>query len=139
MVHIKIVVNRLCDTGDISLVLAGLFHDICKKESAVLREITEDMSPEKKADLEEKNKFFLCKDHEKKAVAFALRNANFIHSFPGADLGKILWIVDSHMRIKTIDEMSNKKKREMTDNIWFKDLLIFAKADKMNEPWVWGK
>lgn len=135
--HIKIVVDRLFDTGNVNLILAGLFHDICKKESAILRKITDDMTDEKKAEMEERNKFFLCQDHEKKAVAFALRNVRFIHSFEGADLGLILWIVDNHMRIKTIDEMSGKKKKEITENQWFPYLEVFAKADKMLIPWNW--
>ncbi len=137
--HIKIVVNRLFDTNNTNLILAGLFHDICKKESAILREITEDMTPEKKADLEEKNNFFLCKDHEKKGVAFALRNVRFIHQFEGSDLGEILWIVDNHMRVKTVEDMSGSKKKELTENKWFGDLEIFARADRMNLVWDFKK
>ncbi len=137
--HIKIVVNRLFDTENVNLILAGLFHDICKKESAVLREITEDMTSERKAEMEEKNKFFLCRDHEKKGADFALKNTNFIHQFENADLGTILWIVDNHMRIKTIDEMSGKKQRAMRENIWFSELEIFARADRMNLEWNFVK
>ena len=107
-------------SGDINLVLAGLFHDISKKDSAVPREGSE---------------FFLCRDHEKKGASFALRHVNFIHSFPGADLGQIVWLVDNHMRIKTIDQMKGFKKTEITDNIWFDDLVLFSKADDMNRDW----
>jgi hypothetical protein len=118
--HIKIVTDRLFDTNDVNLILAGLFHDICKKESAVAREDSE---------------YFLCKDHEKKAVDFTLRHTNFIHSFPGADLGKILWIVNEHMRIKVIQDMRGQKKKELINNIWIKDLVIFSKADRMTIEW----
>ena len=118
--HIKIVTNRLFETKDINMVLTGFFHDICKAETAIPRE----NSP-----------YFLCRDHEKHAVAFALRHVNFIHSFEDVDLGKILWIIDNHMRIKQIADMRGYKKTEILENTWFESLVAFSKADKMTQEW----
>jgi hypothetical protein len=117
--HIKIVTNRLTKTKDINLILAGLFHDICKKESAIPRE---------------KSPWFLCRDHEKKGADFAMEHKNFILSL-GGNPKKIHWIIWNHMRIKIFDEMRKKKQKELTSNKWFNDLLTFSKADKMFFDW----
>lgn len=117
--HIKIVVDRLSMTEDIDLVLAGLFHDICKKESAIARE----NSP-----------YFLCRDHEKKGADFAIEHIDFIHSL-GGNPQKIFFICWNHMRMKVFDEMRNKKRKELEQNKFFSSLLTFSFADKMHFDW----
>ncbi len=117
--HIKIVVNRLSKLNNIDLVLAGLFHDICKKESAIPRE----NSP-----------YFLCKDHEKKGADFAMKHHEFISSL-GADFYKVHFICWNHMKMKVWDEMRKNKKENLMKSEYFNDLYIFSLADKMFFDW----
>jgi len=120
--HIKIVTERLIPTGDMNLIFAGVFHDICKSDTAKINP---------------KNGFPTCPGHDKEAY-------NFINSFytvqtwincNGGDHNKVANICLNHMRFHQLGKM-RESKRESTiqkwkdDGIW-ESLKIFGAADNM--------
>lgn len=116
--HIEIVTNRLIQTGNPDLIMAGIFHDIFKKETAKLNP---------------KNGYPTSPGHDKAAADWIKSNTevqSFIES-NGANFQRVAEICMQHMRIKVYDEMNNKKKKAYRLTETFSDLLIFSMADDM--------
>ncbi len=108
--HIKIVVEKLITTNDINLILAGLYHDICKFDAAIL-----DINNDYKLAMEEFNdnkhfsinRFLLnmktgklkTHDHPTLAIKFIneKENIKFIEDL-GGDVILIKWLVENHMK-----------------------------------------
>jgi len=116
--HIKIVIDRLVLTKDINLILSGLFHDICKKESSVART---------------NSSYMLCLNHEKLGADFAIINQDFIKAL-GGDINQVYYICRNHMRMKVFNEMKKTKQKEISNSPYYFKLKIFAQADKMTKP-----
>lgn len=115
--HIKIVTTRLSQTNDINLILAGLFHDICKFDTVRLNP---------------KNGYPTSPGHDLAAADFVKQFdvAKFIISL-GGNLQKVSNICKEHMRIKIIDQMRKHKQDELINSDIYQDLLIFTRADNM--------
>lgn len=120
--HIRIVTERLIPTGDMNLVFAGIFHDICKAETA-------EISP--------KTGFPRCPGHDVKAFDL-IKETPVIQSFissGGGDPHIVAHICLNHMRFHQLGEMRESKReafiQRMTDQGIFQYLQIFGAADNM--------
>lgn len=118
-IHIKIVTERLITTGDIDLILAGLFHDIGKK---VCSEISE------------KTGFPTAPLHDKFGAKKVMEHEFWIRSL-GGNPELISQICEQHMRAKTFDEMSKKKQNKLKAMPCWDKLQIFLRADSMLTDW----
>jgi hypothetical protein len=114
--HIKIVVNRLITTGDIDLIMAGLYHDIGKLLAA-----------EKTLEKEGKFRAF---GHEHIGAKWVIKDAEFIKSV-GANVDNVEIIVSNHMRMKQLDDMNKSKVDAMKALTMWDKLVIFSRADSM--------
>lgn len=129
--HIRIVTERLMKTDNINLILAGLFHDICKLDAAKF-------NYESKIDISEKDFEILKAEadtktygHEFLAKKYIIDNhITFIESL-GGSVESIIEIVVHHMKIKQMDNMRDFKKEEIKKLKNYKELLIFKEADNM--------
>ena len=119
--HIKIVVTRLIKTGDIDLVLAGLFHDLGKLQCAKLNP---------------KTGYPSTIGHENIGGELVFENRSFIKTL-GGNVDTVYDIVKNHMRIQQYDNMRPHKKHEMEGLSVYKKLLIFTKADDMLNEFIW--
>lgn len=116
--HVHIVANRCLATGDPDLVMAALLHDICKEDT-------------KELNLKTGN--WTSPGHETAAAELIIRDTS-IHSWimrHGGDVGTVVMIVRYHMRMKSIDSMGSKKRREMERMSFFPKLKAFRFADSM--------
>lgn len=113
--HIKIVTERLMQTGDPDLIMAGLFHDIAKK-------ITAKPNP--------KSGWPTSPGHDKVGAGLARKHGSFIEDM-GADLSNVIEICGEHMRIKQMSQMRPHKQQIIRDLGTFDKLEIFTKADNM--------
>lgn len=114
--HIKIVVNRLITTGDIDLIMAGLYHDIGKLIAA-------------EKTLEKQGKFRAF-GHENIGSKWVIKDSKFIESI-GANVSNVDQIVSNHMRMKLLDNMGKKKVDAMKALPMWDKLVIFNRADSM--------
>ena len=114
--HIKIVTDRLITTGDIDLILAGLYHDIMKLKAA-------------EKTLEKTGKFRAF-GHEQMGSKIVQRDVEFIKDM-GADVDMVESIVLNHMRMKKISEMKKSKVEILKSLPAFEKLMVFTKADNM--------
>jgi hypothetical protein len=122
--HVKIVTNRLIKTGNSDLIMAGIFHDIFKKETARINP---------------KNGYPTSPGHDKAAADWIMSNTEvqqFIQS-NGANFKRVSEICGQHMRIKSYDEMNEKKKKAYRLTETFSDLLIFSMADDMLTEFIY--
>ncbi len=120
--HIKIVTNRLADTLDADLIMAGFFHDLFKAETQVLNE---------------KTGYPSSPLHEK-AVAEFIRTEKEVQEFiakNGADVEAVIFICEQHMRVKRLGEMRRSKRWKLMRHELFSDMCLFALADKMHNNW----
>lgn len=126
--HTKIVTERLVTTGNLDLIMSGVFHDIFKAETARINP---------------KNGFPTCPKHDVFSGEFVRTNQDvrlFITEF-GANPDRVAVICEQHMRIKLYDEMSPKKQRGLRELPFdtFLDLLTFSVADDMLKEWKYSK
>ena len=120
--HIKIVTERLIPTGDINLVLAGVFHDICKADTAKINP---------------KTGWPTCPGHDTAAFDFIAQSlgARSWIRIKGGDEAIVSGISLNHMKFHQIGAMKETK-RETYIQKW-KDqgiwdyLQIFGAADNM--------
>ena len=120
--HIRIVTDRLCTTGDIDLILTGLFHDIMKFD-------THKINP--------KNGYPTSPGHEGAAKWFIENNQeikDWIQSL-GGNVEDVKELCKQHMRIKQLPIMRESKQRIMREHPLFDKLNIFTRADSMLTPW----
>ena len=115
--HIKIIVNRLIKTGDIDLILAGLFHDLGKLD-------TTEINP--------KTGLPSAHDHEKISTQYVEKYKDFIESL-GANYDVVKFLVENHMRAKYINDMRKAKREKLMGEPNFDKLRIFHRADRMRE------
>jgi hypothetical protein len=115
--HIKIVTERLMTTGDIDLVMAGLYHDLGKID-------TIKTNP--------KSGYIMTPGHEHVSSLLVTRDADFIKSM-GADVTQVYDIVKNHMKIKQMEKMKASKQKAMRSLPVFGKLGTFTRADNMLE------
>lgn len=120
--HIRIVVGRLEDTGDVDLILSGFFHDLFKLKTAIVNEKTGHPS---------------SPNHDVEVAAFIRHQKNvqdFIRA-QGADVEIVASICEQHMRVKIIGEMKASKRWALMAHELFDKLCLFTLADKMSNNW----
>ena len=127
--HIKIVVNRLIKTGNPDLIMAGLFHDIKKKDCA---------------EINPRNGHSTSPNHDIEAAFMIRMNiANKSKNFLGfiesirANPERVAQLCEQHMRIKVYSEMNEKKKAKFRRMDIFSDVLTFSCADNMLADFVY--
>ena len=110
--HIKIVVDRLAQTKDIDLIMAGMLHDICKLDCARLNP---------------KTGYPSSPGHDTAAYQFITQTPEVIDWIRanGADDVKVAAICLNHMKIHMINEM-RPAKRDSYIQKW-KDMGIWDK------------
>jgi len=114
-IHVKIVTERLLKTGDMDLVLAGLFHDIGKFATMKINPKTgHPTSP----------------GHELVGADLVRKYSDFVTSM-GANPENVYEIVKNHMRIKQMGQMRRHKQEEIKNLKNFGKLSIFTIADNM--------
>ena len=113
--HIKIVTERLMTTGDINLIMAGVFHDLGKLETTRPNPRTGQPS---------------AFGHERVSANLVNKFSQFIAEM-GADPKEVYEIVNYHMRIKQMHNMGKKKRDEMMGLPVYNKLETFTKADSM--------
>ena len=116
--HIKIVVNRLITTGDIDLIMSGLYHDVGKLIAAQTTQA--------------KTGKFRAFGHEFVGAKWVKRDKDFIESM-GADIDVVVEIVSNHMKMKQMSKMKSKKQNIVKALPAYGKLCIFTRADNMLE------
>lgn len=131
--HIKIVVNKLCSTGNIDMILAGLFHDLWKYDAAKACN-----KNHYKKNFDNGNWYnMLKKDGGVKTYLHAEFCERNIHKhkdfivFMGADFDNVKEICANHMRTHQFDKMKPSKQKRFRNLKNYNNLLIFADADNM--------
>jgi len=121
--HIKTVVERLEQTGDINLILAGFFHDLGKLEAA---------QPSDDGD------FNTSYGHEDISSRWVIKYKDWIEEL-GGNPYIVGDIVKNHMKIK-FDSFNkkerariNRQKDPADDKTIFQKLNTFMRADNMNQ------
>ena len=123
--HTKIVVERLIQTSNPDLIMAGLFHDLFKAECATINP---------------KTGYPTSPGHDKMAAKFIREHLSdtggdisfaFFFDSIGADYKRVADLCEQHMRIARYSEMSEKKQKKLRDMEIFSDLCIFTQADDM--------
>lgn len=138
--HIKIVVNRLAETGDADLILTGLFHDLFKLDCVIIRDVVDESGaptgetfPSSPGHEDEAEKF-VTSDEETRA---------FIRA-KGGNPDVVAFLCGQHMRVKRMKEMRWSKRAEILAGEHFEKLCVFSLADRMlmewNDSWTrWNK
>ena len=121
--HIKIVTNRLIQTGNPDLIMSGIFHDIFKKVTAKLNPKNGYPTSPGHDYLAHKSIMEWLKDDNNEIIAY-------IKSI-GADPERVALMCKHHMRIKVIGEMRQAKQEAFRQMEIFRDLQIFDRADNM--------
>ena len=120
--HIRIVTERLIQTNDVDLIMAGVFHDICKFDT--VRE-------------NKKTGWPTSPGHDDAAYDFIVENNTnklFITNY-GGDYIKVALICKYHMRFHQLSVMRDQKRLKQIDEwkkmgIWEK-LQFMGAADNM--------
>lgn len=114
LVHTKVVFNRALKYNDINLTLAAFFHDLGK------------------VDTTKPNGFggFSAHKHETVSADLVNYSAGILRTV-GADPDLVHWIVLNHMRVKYLDEMKPKKRKDLMDHNWWPYLDKFKGCDNM--------
>lgn len=120
--HIQIVTDRLIPLGDPDLILAGVFHDICKFDTVKMNE---------------KTGWPTSPGHDQAAHDLILGDQS-IQDFIRQNGGKVVTVANickAHMRFHQLGDMREAKRekqiQEWTDQGIFKKLQIFGAADNM--------
>lgn len=120
--HIQIVTDRLIQTGNPDLIMAGVLHDICKFDT--VRENPKTGWP-------------TSPFHDEEAYNLIQSNTeiqNWIADF-GADPIRVSLLCKFHMKVHQLHEMREKKSAAYIEDwkklgIW-KELQIFGESDNM--------
>ena len=120
--HIKIVVDRLAQTNDPDLIMAGFLHDICKLDCAKTNP---------------KTGFPTSPGHDKAAYDFIMQNPDvmkFIKS-RNADINIVAAVCLNHMKIHQLNDMRPAKRDSYIQQYKslgiYDKLLIHGEADNM--------
>jgi len=122
--HIQIVTDRLIQTGDMDLIMAGILHDICKFDTVKMNV---------------KTGWPTSPGHDQAAFDLIVSSSditNWINS-KGAFIPNVAQICKAHMRFHQLGDM-RQSKRDAQIADWtrlgiFDKLQIFGAADNMIE------
>jgi len=114
LVHTKIVVNRAIKTKNPNIILAAFYHDLGKVDTTTPND----------------NGGYSAHNHEVISSEIVDYSRDVIRHF-GGDPNVVHWLVKNHMRVKYLDEMTPKKRKNLVDHIWFPQLLEFKPCDQM--------
>lgn len=132
--HIRIVTERLMQTGDIDLIVAGVMHDICKKDCVQINP---------------KTGYPTSPGHDK-AAAKLVGNPlvmGWIISL-GANPQMVSDLCEQHMRFHQFGNMKESKQRAFREMPCWDKLVFLGAADNMLEEfdvndvsksWKWNK
>ena len=114
--HMMEVTKRAIKTypNDIDMILAAFFHDIGKDAVYAINPKTGNPS---------------AFGHEKVSADLVEKYASWIKGMDG-DVQRIKEIVASHMKIKNLPKMTDKKAKELEQNPYFADFIKFKFIDK---------
>ena len=114
--HMMEVTKRAIKTypNDIDMILAAFFHDIGKDAVYAINPKTGNPS---------------AFGHEKVSADLVEKYASWIKGM-GGDVQRIKEIVASHMKIKNLPKMTDKKAKELEQNPYFADFIKFKFIDK---------
>ena len=115
LLHVKIVTERLMQTGDMDLIISGLFHDIGKK---VLNRTSD------------KTGFPTAPGHDKFGAEKVMKHKKWVEEM-GADPEMVAEICAQHMRVKQIANMKTEKQKELQSMKCWDKLQVFTAADDM--------
>lgn len=122
--HIRIVTERVQQTGKIDLIFAGILHDICKFDTVKMNE---------------KTGWPTSPDHDDAAHDLILNNESIQTwiSSNGGTVVNVMNLCKFHMRFHQLGEMRPAKREKNIDGwkalgIW-EDLQILGAADNMLE------
>ena len=135
--HIRIVTERLIQTGDRDLIMTGFFHDLFKLDTMVMHQVTIDgelvdvpSSP----------------GHEHEAEKFINQNEDvkaFIWEVGRANPDTVAFLCGQHMRVKHMGEMNIKKRSKilLLDEAMLEKVVTFTVADRMLFDWdkIWSE
>jgi len=127
--HILRVYNRCRIIGDIDMMIAAIFHDICKLDAAKY------VKDNNYSNIEEFNKkkedrTLKTYGHAEMAAELLKKYKNEITDYFG-NFDEVYYIVNNHMRIKQFKAMSYNKKYDMISHPSYIKLALFNKADDM--------
>ena len=113
-IHTKLVTNRLHNSyRDVNLTLSGIFHDLGKIEATVWNEAKETWS---------------AHGHEDYSTILVETYKEWIND-NGGDVDTILYTVQSHMRIKFLEEFRIQEKMKFLSDPRFHYVQKFQSAD----------
>jgi hypothetical protein len=118
--HIRIVTDRLIETEDPDLILAGCLHDLFKHDTVRINP---------------KNGFPTCPGHDSAVASFIRREKEiqeWIESF-GADFETVAALCKDHMRFHQFGQMRRSKQEEFMSRPHWKKLEVLGAADNMLE------
>lgn len=118
--HIRIVTNRLIQSGDPNLIMSGVLHDLFKHDTAILNP---------------KTGFPTCPGHDKDVANFIRNDSEvqeWIRSF-GADVETVASLCQDHMRFHQFIDMKKSKQAEFMSRPHWKKLEVLGAADNMLE------
>jgi len=118
--HIKIVTERLIQTGDINLIMSGVFHDIGKLT-------TTKTNP--------KTGMPCAFGHEVASSKVVKKHADFITEM-GGDVEEVFEIVINHMKVKQMAKMRTVKQNALRELKTFPKLEVFTRADSMLKEFI---
>lgn len=108
--HIYITLQRACDIGNKTLIMAALFHDLGKWDTLAFNIETRQPS---------------AHGHERLSCFYVYKYRQFIKNF-GADPLDVFWIVKNHMRVKNLYDMKRSKQNKLKKHHQFINLLQFT-------------
>jgi predicted HD phosphohydrolase len=112
--HIKIVVDRAIESGNINFIIAALFHDLGKAYTTKL-----------------KDGRWTSYGHENVSTKIVDNHKDWISKY--ADFDLVRYLVSHHMKIQLIDKMRPSKVEAMKENPFYPELEKFTMFDEMKD------
>jgi tRNA nucleotidyltransferase/poly(A) polymerase len=118
--HMMIVTKRAMSMypNDIDMILAAFFHDIGKDEVYAMNPKTGEPT---------------AFDHEKVSGELVMKYKDWVEE-QGGNPERVKAIVDGHMKVKKMDEMTPKKAAALQSSEYFPDLVKFRFIDRGGLP-----
>lgn len=118
--HIKIVTERLMQTNDSDLILAGCLHDLFKHDTVKINP---------------KNGFPTCPGHDTEVAKFIWANEEVQEWIKvlGADVDTVANLCKDHMRFHQFPQMKRSKQQEFMSRSHWGKLEFLGAADNMLE------
>jgi len=112
-VHVFLVIDAVASEKDKDLSLAAVFHDMSKSNTFSINPKTNQPA---------------YHGHENISADYVRYYRDLIESM-GCDYYKVLFMVQNHMKFHNIDQMSNQKRKDLENHVYFEDLKKLCGAD----------